>query len=64
MAVPIRAYGYRFAPKKDATPDEIMMVLKIVLQLISNNSSLAVGPRKEIDDMPVVVRRHFEKVPM
>ena len=64
MATPKRPYGYRFTPMAGATPDEVMDCLMICLRLVTNNLCLAVGPRKEIDDLPDNVKRHFTKVPM
>lgn len=64
MAVPERAWGYKFVPKKNATPDEVMAVLAILMRLVTNNPTLAVGPRKEIDELPVILRRHFERQKM
>lgn len=64
MATPKRSFGYRFAPKKGATPDEIMCVLMVVLKLIQNNALLCEGPRSEIEELPVRLKRHFEREDM
>ena len=61
MAIPIRAWGYQFKPQPGATVDEMMEILAVVMRLVTNNNTLAIGPRKEVEDLPENLRRHFRK---
>ena len=61
MAIPERPYGYLFEPKPNATPDEVMACLQICLRVLTNNLHICAGPRKEIDDLPPDLKRHFRK---
>ena len=64
MATPKRPFGYQFDPKAGATIDEVMICLKVCINLLSGNSMVALGPNKEIEDLPAQVKQHFRKVEM
>lgn len=62
MAIPERPEGYIFDPKPSPSTDEVMSCLKVIIKLITDNQMMCVAPRREVEDLPEAVKRHFKKI--